>query len=122
MSDLSRRAVACKGWRWMPRMVDTTGRTFVEYADCGEAVWLCAADDGCEWMPVEGRLPNLTDPATIGCVLALVCDAWGDEYIYCASSPNIHRQRWYRVVMGDDIIGSGRTERAALVAALEAAP
>ena len=57
------------------------------------------------------------------CLLALVREAWGDQNIYCASSLNIHRQRWYRVVMDDDdIIGSGRTERAALVEALEAAP
>ena len=64
----------------------------------------------------------LADPATFGCVLALVREAWGDPHIYCASSLNIHRQRWYRVMTDDDIIGSGRTERAALVEALEAAP
>ncbi len=75
MSDLAKRAIACKGWRWMPRMVDTTGRTFIEY--CGEAACLWVCDDGCEWLPVEGRIPDLTDPATLGCFLALVAQAHG---------------------------------------------
>jgi len=35
---LARRAVACEDWRWMPGMLDTTGRTFIEYADCGGSI------------------------------------------------------------------------------------
>jgi hypothetical protein len=53
-------------------MHDTDARTFIEYADCGEAQWLWAADDGCEHLPVEGRLPDPDDPATAGCLLALM--------------------------------------------------
>ena len=123
MTELAKRAVACKGWRWMPRMVDTPGRTFVEYADCGEAAWLWVAEDGCEWLPVEGRLPDLNDPATLGWLLRLVREAWSDPYVY-AMRLNVRRQIWVVHVPSDrhNIRGEGDTEAEALVAALEAAP
>ena len=118
--ELARRAVACDGWRWMHRMVDTEGMTYLGVYD---TVHLFAGCERESWRDtLDGTLPDLTDPATLGCVLALVREAWGNQHIYCASSPNIHGQRWYRVIMDGDIIGSGRTERAALVEALEAAP
>ena len=118
--ELARRAVACDGWRWMHRMVDTEGITYLGVYD---TVHLFAGCERESWRDtLDGTLPDLTDPATLGCVLALVREAWRDPHIDCASSLNIHRQRWYRVMTDDDIIGSGRTERAALVEALEAAP
>ena len=123
MTELAQRAVACRRWRWMPRMMDTTGRTFIEYADCGEAAWLWVADIRCEWLPVEDRLPDLRDPATLGCLLALVREAWGDPYVY-AMRLNVRRQIWVVHVPSDqhNIHGEGATEAEALVAALEAAP
>ena len=119
--DLARRAVACKGWRWMPGMLDTTGGRFICYADCGEAAWVRRADDGCEWLPVDERLPDLTDPATVGCLLALVREAWGNDDLgtmrwdarsrWCAETTDFP----YRAFYGD-------TEAEALVVAWEAAP
>ena len=66
MVDLARRAVACKGWRWMRGMINnqaevindvdmTTGRTY-----CGNF----DAD--------IDALPDLTQPSTRGCMLALI--------------------------------------------------
>tara|TARA_Y100001963_G_scaffold25915_1_gene35210 strand:+ start:257 stop:571 length:315 start_codon:yes stop_codon:yes gene_type:complete len=104
--------------------MDTAGRTFIEHADCGEAAWLWVADDGCEWLPVEGRLPDLTDPATVGCLLALVRDAWGDRFLvpqedYC------HKALWCirgRTGMPAWVAVACISEAEALVAALETAP
>jgi hypothetical protein len=65
-----------------------------------------------------GLLPDLTDPATIGCLLALVREAWGDPCMYLAPADG-----WYVGKGGrDSMAGKGQTEAAALVASLEAAP
>lgn len=80
--DLGRRAVACKSWRWLPgmRALGCKGKP--------EA-----------WFRVEEKLPKLTgdwsaaipdlsDPATIGCLLELVREVWIDKeaaYSRCES-------------------------------------
>lgn len=70
----------------------------------------------------EELVPDLTDPATLGCLLALVREAWGDPYLIV---------RWsghdWRVVRTDGsvscwTVARGATEAEALIAALEAAP
>lgn len=148
MIDLGRRAVACKGWRWMPGML--ADLTTPEYKPARvlsvqsggyeppmlEIAW--SWDDG-DGVHPRGWLPDLTDPATLGCLLALVREAWGcpvwvsldvepdafdalddSEYVLCEPL------RWtvWRAPDGDYVqpCGSGPTEAAALVAALEAAP
>ena len=69
--ELGERAVKA-GWEWMPGTLDTTGHRFICLADCGEAFWIWVAEDGCDVLPVAGRYPDLTDPATLGCLLVLV--------------------------------------------------
>lgn len=76
----------------------------------------------------EGWLPDLSDPATLGCLMALVREAWGDPYFYVV--------RGDVKIKGTDIFGWDffgdfrgrsckgmlyRSEAEALVAALEAA-
>ena len=67
-------------------------------------------------------MPDLTDPATMGCLLALVREAW-DELE--ATPAKLHRRgRWVWVMVNhdEDEMGTPQpTEVAALVAALEAA-
>jgi hypothetical protein len=71
--------------------------------------------------PYEGTRPDLSDPATLGCLLALVREAWG-QGVYLLPDGG-----WYvkgaRLQDGASI-GLGicaTTEAEALVAALEAA-
>jgi len=59
-------------------------------------------------------MPDLDDPATLGCLLALVREAWDDRYLCASLSP---RKLW--MVDGWSLHD---TEAEALVAALEAAP
>ena len=114
---LARRAVACKGWRWIRGMNTTTDDTFIAFSDCDEAYWLAHPDDPCEVEPIAGLLPDLTDPATLGCLLALVREAWNDRrgYLHPCSGYG-----WLCSVNGEHVYGV--TEVEALVVALESAP
>jgi hypothetical protein len=67
---LARRAVSCKGWRWMPGMADLWGGRVRE-------------GDGIDRVHA---LPDLTDPATLGCLLALVREAWRCPTVYVRQS------------------------------------
>jgi hypothetical protein len=102
MSDdlikLSRRAVACRGWRWMGGMlrcspvlekayfkwepdVMPTERVRDEdpFTDADQR-WSNASN---AWVQM---LPDLADAATIGCLLALVREAWRCPTVYVRQS------------------------------------
>lgn len=122
MSDLGRRAVACKWWRWMPGMRWVAPRTGAagRVRDTGFRV------PDPEW----GILPDLTDPATLGCLLVLVREAWriADLAPQECSMPARRRMGWAfrgRFVRESELarmVGLVDSEAEALVAALEAAP
>jgi len=117
-TDLGRRAVACPGWQWMPGMVVLT-------FDAGHRYASRINDEDCE-SSIRNRgidpLPDLTDPATLGCLLALVREAWGDEAMAAWPHPQAGRAKAWRVWRPGLPVAYGPTEAAALVAALEAAP
>ncbi len=102
---LARRAVACRGWRWMPGMADCYGRRL---------------RDG-DWLDPSAEFPDLTDPATLGCLLALVREARG-EPTYLPICLDVHDEAW--VVNPPIPWRQTRYESYAsvLVAALEDAP
>ena len=71
--NLARRAVACEGWRWMEGMSTTEGDIVVGVGD--DTITL--RDDGVMHAEHSGVLPDLNDPATLGCLLELVREALG---------------------------------------------
>ena len=88
MIDLAREAVDCEGWRWMPGMkvmVPTGGKYRLrEGHHClrGREVGYKSS----VWVPstrFTSHLPILTDPATLGCLLHLVREVWGDPGACC---------------------------------------
>ncbi|MEN9785503.1 MAG: hypothetical protein RLZZ299_767 [Pseudomonadota bacterium] len=108
--DLGRRAASCKGFRPMPGMKDFDGRTWTP-----DLLW--------RWTP-KVDLPDLRDPATLGCMLALVRETWGDPSLSVLFD---HDGCKWRVGRWEDDGLALRcrpadTEAEALVAALEASP
>jgi len=131
-NDLVRRAaacrvVACARWRWMPGMVTIYGQRIARSDSDGYTV---AYTRGGHLQMVEAdALPDLTDPATLGCLLALVREAHGaGSVVYQPKDGAIRGWRVITFAHGADwltparLLGEGETEAEALVAALEAAP
>lgn len=127
LRDLGRRAVACRGWRWMDGMLDGNayGERYIEDRDG----FLIRDSDGWGYRRLlDGSLPDFSDPATLGCLLALVRDALRDDTIYaryfpdddvwCVGSGKLVAS--LLVVNGKN--AEGKSEAEALIAALEAAP
>lgn len=129
-TPLSQRLVACKGFRWLSGML---------ILDHGPGVRFCWADDtylngvaaeGGAWMRVRRgtALPDLADPATLGCLLALVREAWANPRlvaIYCEPAHPGQSEGWAVQAADNRLPVAGEdygSEAEALVAALETAP
>lgn len=116
IDDLARRAVACSRWRWMPGMRWTVRTTDDErLMGWGRAPEFLKGRTPA-W---RSRLPDLTDPATRGCLLALVREAYGDQ----TASPQYRSGSWVLSAVGPAVpLVTARTEARCLVLALEHAP
>lgn len=121
MIALGRRAVACKGWRWMSGMATAEGHRVLLVDD--DVLWMVYNEEGkCKPGCVEDFVPDLSDPATLGCLLALVREAHGDPVLFARFRGARVRPDWAVSWDGSDVIATGATEAEALVAALESAP
>lgn len=120
LEALALRAVACPGWRWMPGMLRL--RYAPGMADHGKREGRVEARE--DWSYAEWPcLPDVADPATLGCLLALVREAWSEPLLSVAWAGG----RWYvvqRILRSVDALRwiQAATEAEALVATLEAAP
>ena len=71
--ELGKEAVRSNHWRWMPGML-------ARYEEPRKTWHRCREGDGQGCSPPDPRLayPDLLDPATLGCVLAIVREVHGD--------------------------------------------
>ncbi len=121
---LARRAVASKHWRWIEGMLTERGDRIASV----EHDSLIVLDEEFEIVELtDGKsIPDLRDPATLGCLLILVREAHNAPHAWVEAR---HGQR-FRVVSPEGYSEATRmlcewqvgTEAAALVAALENAP
>lgn len=114
IEELGRRAVACKHWRWMPGMLMRAGTSSLRIQSAGD-----------ERADLSGT-PDLSDPATLGCLLHLVREAWQDpdltaDRVRMLGEDDIWQVYVFRDSGAKDVL-SGHSEVAALIAALGAAP
>lgn len=73
LASLDRRAVACKGWRWLRGMLRHD-----DYHYIGSGLWARWSDTAAvvTALHMPEQYPDLSDPATLGCLLTLVREAW----------------------------------------------
>lgn len=110
---LAVRLVACPHFRPMPGMRDLQGRTWTP-----DLMW--------RWNRTIDR-PDLRDPATLGCLLALVREAWDCRGIHATRTGYgnewmVSRDPWHPERKPISKTWGPYSEAEALVAALEAAP
>ena len=134
---IEERAVKAKGWRWMPGMLlkhrwaegirivtcdEKSPDPYVVIND-EEGVIVATVDEyGIMSSFPEAQsaypfVPDLTDPATLGCLLALVRDAHRDAFM----AAGCDGEDWIVADCDGYEVSRGRSEREALVLALEAA-
>lgn len=137
MARLALKVIATKGWRWMPGMM-ASGR-ILDFSPAGSNVIkgefiVTEVIDGAPktyWGSqfILDAAPVLEHPATKGCLLQLVREAWpgipatvSRSYIWSNAEQRTRTDwicNWYANL--DFFQASGETEEEALVAALEAA-
>ena len=118
--DLARRAVACHRWTWMPGM-----RYVVPRNAPLETVSGRVPDFMRGWTRSPGMLPDLSDPATLGCVMALLDVAYDAWWVEPDASPKMLAASWavYAwVAPGMRRLAVRVTRIEAIIVALEGAP
>jgi len=119
---LGERVLKCHCWRWMRGMRTLQGLRIVRVDDDG---YVLGWHERQEYLmePVSDSVPDLLDPATRGCLLALVREAWGEPLMSPAGYVDQLGPRWR---VDADLLGVGdvydcSSEIEALVEALEQA-
>jgi hypothetical protein len=124
LEQLGLRAVACKHWKWLGGM-----RVVSPAEHSGATGYTVRVESG--YVAKAGEYPDFTDNATLGCLVALVRQAWKASDLAAIRSafkdgsvvwsfPLTRELREKLGLMGGYL--GGATEAEAFVVALEAAP
>jgi hypothetical protein len=117
LEALGTRAVACQGWQWMPGMLGLSNHS------SDRSIWIRVVDPPSD--DTSECWPDLSDPATLGCLLALVREAWSIPSLYVRLNPyGTDKVQLTWSGPGSTTVlalANAETEAEALVKALEAA-
>jgi len=120
LEALGQRAVACKGLRWMAGMLGLSNHS------SERSIWIRVVDPPMD--DTSECWPDFSDPATVGCLLALVREAldprvWGSPLCLAKTKDGWELGYFGHFSSGDwfSPFDTHSTEAEALVAALEAA-
>lgn len=106
------RLLAAGKVRWMPGMVAIRGPSEHPYRfPCAVSAQKVRAS-----LVGQAWTPDFTDPATLGCLLAMARERYPD------ATTQIDGGRWWVAARDGRRLGAGPTEAGALLAAIEAAP
>ena len=126
---LAREVVGSKHWGWMKGVLGASGTRYDAQDDRGRPyriesrpVEYPGDSPVCEVYGPRDDLPDFTDPATQGCLLALVRKAWGKPDLFVMRDGPKSYGVYEPGVEPVCIVSGCLTEAAALVAALLAAP
>jgi len=130
MKTLAQRLMACKHFRWMPGMQianrdDNLALTW-RIVHC-HTNWLTLWDERsiierpAKALTDDDLFPDLSDPATLGCVLALVEGRYGDGCYVQNLNGGLYGDGWVVFIDDQALTERHQTRAHALVAALEAA-
>lgn len=118
--------IAQEPWfRWMDGMVDTDGSRVCDvYSGIVDASNPSAEypSDAMHTLPNDA-IPDLNDPATIGCLTALMRELLGEPsaYVMPIYAPNAHNRHMWQIkasrFLGPIMQESHRSEAAAIIAA-----
>ena len=125
---LGKEVIACPGFHWMKgmTMIDEDGERAVvaleaEYSPGMWIAWIYREGEGWDQLDTGAAVPALDDPATLGCLLALVREAWNEpEASSTAGAGYDGFWGWWAFAGGKQF--EGVTEAEALVAAFKAVP
>lgn len=144
MEDLAREAVACPRWRWMPGMIaverDNTmsGIVVNVRGDRLDVACMLRVEAGESAWHAEDCLPDLSAPATFGCLESLVRGLFEDPFVHLirfhVSVPDgnggqqlalwwcLVNYRCEPIMLDGDRAVAGPSRAAALVAVLKRMP
>jgi hypothetical protein len=121
--EIARAFVACGHWRWMPGMLTGTGYRALRVDS--DLTWGVCQDEQTDqepWPFAYDWLPDLDDPATLGCVRRVVVDVWRCVDWDLAQAGSTRWHFGFVTPEGEDFEFQGSTEAEALLRALQAAP
>lgn len=116
--ELGSRCTKSAGWRWTSGMRTLTGARVLDIEEDTGIVWAASHKDKLFELDTTTELPDLSDPATIGCMITLVRESTKIP----GASLIMHNGSWI-VTSGDPrLSGSGyETEAEAILKALDQA-